>query len=149
MSWDISIQDLPAGVTSVADIPDDFVPQPLGPRADLIARIAKFSPATDFSDVSWGELVTPEFVIEFNMGRAEIVDGMMLHVRGGGEAAAFVDKLLEHLDMRAIDYSEGEFFDLDSATQSFGQWQDFRDRVTGPPEDRPAPTQPKRRWFRR
>lgn len=85
MSWDISIQDLPHGITSVQDIPDDFEPRPLGDRSEIIARIAEFAPSADFSDASWGELVTPEFVIEFNMGRGELVDGMMLHVRGGAK----------------------------------------------------------------
>lgn len=149
MSWDISIQDLPHGITSVQDIPDDFVPRPLGDRSEIIARIAEFAPAADFSDASWGELVTPEFVIEFNMGRGELVDGMMLHVRGGGEAATFVAQLLEHLHLRAIDCSAGDFFDLAAATQSFVGWQVFRDKVTSTPGSEANTAPGKRRWFRR
>jgi hypothetical protein len=30
MSWDIFVQDLPPGIASVADIPDGFVPSPIG-----------------------------------------------------------------------------------------------------------------------
>ena len=29
MSWDIFVQDLSAGIASVADIPDSFVPSPI------------------------------------------------------------------------------------------------------------------------
>lgn len=68
MSWDILIQDVPVGVASVADIPDDFVPASIGLRADLIVAIREIAPTSDFSDPSWGELATSDFVIEFNMG---------------------------------------------------------------------------------
>ena len=44
MSWDVLIQDLPEGVESVADIPDDFCPSTLGRRDALIAAIRAGSP---------------------------------------------------------------------------------------------------------
>ncbi|GAB4010896.1 hypothetical protein [Nocardioides ultimimeridianus] len=54
MSWDISVMDLPSDVASVADMPDDFEPQPLGSRADLITAIREVAPSADFSDPSRG-----------------------------------------------------------------------------------------------
>ncbi len=51
--------DLPRDAASVSDIPDDFEPQPLGNRVDLIDAIREAAPSVDFSDPSWGELVTP------------------------------------------------------------------------------------------
>jgi hypothetical protein len=83
VSWDISIMDLPADAHSVSDIPHDFAPAPLGQRAALIAKILEIAPQADFSDSTWGELSTPDFTIEFNMGRDALVDSLMLHVRGG------------------------------------------------------------------
>ena len=152
MSWDILIQDLPRDIASVADVPDGFRPHPLGLRSDVIAAICDLAPSSDFSDPTWGELVTPEFVIEFNLGSDEIVDSMMLHVRGGGAAPSFVAALLERLDTRAIDCSAGEFFNVKAADQSFADWQAFRDSVLlsegGGSRQGPAPTS-KRRWFRR
>lgn len=49
MSWDILIQDLPH-VRSLEDIPDDFSPQPLGLRAEIIARVKAALPGADFTD---------------------------------------------------------------------------------------------------
>jgi hypothetical protein len=40
--------------------------------------------------------VTPDFVVEVNMGRDEIVDSIMLHVRGVDSAVGFVSDLLAH-----------------------------------------------------
>lgn len=121
--------DLPTEVSSVADIPDDFKPQPLGDRAELIAAIRDVAHSADFSDPSWGELATPDFVIEFNMGSEEVVDSMMLHVRGGGPVVDFIDALLTRLGRRAIDCSEGEFFTSEASGESFGAWQAYRDSV--------------------
>ena len=129
MSWDISIQDIPKDVASVAEIPDTFEPAPLGSRSDLIERIRVVAPSADFTDPSWGELVTPEFTIEFNMGRDEVCDGIMLHVRGGGAASDFVASVLHALDLRAFDCSAGDLFDGRDASVSFARWQEYRDRV--------------------
>jgi hypothetical protein len=138
MSWDISIQDIPRDITSVTDIPDDFQPRPIGPRDALIARICEALPATDFSDPTWGVLVQSEFTIEFNMGKQNICDDFMLHVRGGGSAMATIVRLLEHLQLRGFDCQTGDFFSIDEAEKSFGQWQKFRDQAIGRPDDRPA-----------
>ncbi|MFL6059749.1 MAG: hypothetical protein ACJ72E_00860 [Marmoricola sp.] len=129
MSWDISIMDLPDDVVSVADIPDAFEPQPLGSRDELIAAIRDVAPSADFSDPSWGELATPDFVIEFNMGREEVVNSVMLHVRGAGPVVEFIDALLTHIGRRAIDCSEGEFFTSEAAGESLRTWQAYRDSV--------------------
>lgn len=129
VSWDILIQDLPGDVARLQDIPDDFRPGTLGDRAELISQIIAVAPTADFSDPSWGELVTPEFVIEFSMGREVVTDSVMLHVRGGGEAADFVATLLQHLGRRAVDCSEGEFFAEADGSASFARWQAYRDKV--------------------
>ncbi|RNL77770.1 hypothetical protein [Nocardioides marmorisolisilvae] len=132
MSWDILIQDLPKDVTSVSEIPDNFQPAPLGLRNELIERIRSVAPSVDFTDPSWGQLATPEFSIEFNMGREEMCSGIMLHVRGGDGASDFVAGLLHSLDVRAFDCSAGDFFAVPGALESFARWQEYRDRVLKP-----------------
>lgn len=131
MSWDISIQDFPGDVQRVGNIPDDFQPKPLGARAEVIAKIHQVLPQVDFSNPSWGLLEEADFSIEFNMGDNEICDGFMLHVRGGGSAAAVIARLLEHLRLRGIDCQSGEFFAIAAAQESFREWQAYRDRVVG------------------
>jgi hypothetical protein len=136
MSWDISIQDLPADVKTVADIPEDYQPRPLGRRADLIARIQELLPDVTFSDQSWGMLDRPGFSIEFNMGAEEICDGFMLHVRGGSSAMDTVARLLQHLQFRGFDCQTGDFFSPPVAQESFKQRQSYRNQVIHP-ENRP------------
>ncbi len=131
VSWDILIQDLPRDVSSVSAIPDGFRPEPLGARAGLIRKIREWAPSADFTDPAWGALETADFVIEFNMGDQETCGSIMLHVRGGGQGADFVAGLLRHLDLPAIDCSEGEFFSPSAAAASFQTWQDYRDHVLG------------------
>jgi hypothetical protein len=132
MSWDILIQDLPKDAHCVADIPNDYRPNPLGPRSEMIARIQQVLPGANFSDPSWGILDQAEFSIEFNMGSGEICDSVMLHVRGGGSAAIIVTRLLEQLNLCALDLQAGEFFSPQVAEGSFDQWQAYRDKVIKP-----------------
>jgi hypothetical protein len=128
MSWDISVQDIPVGAVSIADIPDDFSPKVLGNRNDIIARIKEVCPDADFTDPSWGLIDNSEFSIEVNI-RQETVQGFMFHVRGSGEAAKVIDNILRHLNFRGLDCSAGEIFSLEHAEKSFSEWQKYRDQV--------------------
>jgi hypothetical protein len=129
MSWDISVQDLPLDARTVADIPDNFRPGPIGTRDEVIERIKHIFPQVNFSDKSWGMLDEPGLSVEFNMGAESISTGFMMHVRGGGDAAAAVARLLKHLQLRAFDLQTGDFFSLEAAQASFKEWQAYRDRV--------------------
>jgi hypothetical protein len=131
VSWDIFVQDLPAGAKSVADIPEDFVPKSLGPRAELIRKICQVVPDADFSDPSWGLIRAPTFSIEVNIGKEAICDSFAFHVRGGGDGAVgLVAAILSHLGLRAIDAQTGEFFAWgQEALESFRKWKAFRDQV--------------------
>lgn len=131
MSWDVLFQDLPAGIASIAEIPDDFVPGPLGPRSEVIARIRARIPEVDFRDPSWGRLEGPAFSIELNLGEKEVADSLMLHVRGDAEALGAVSVIAEALDRRALDCSEGELIDFDSPDARAGleAWRAYRDGI--------------------
>ena len=91
--------------------------------------MSDLAPQAHFSDPAWGELSTPDFTIEFNMGRDAVVDSLMIHVRGGDSAVDFITALLQHLELRAIDCSTGDFFEPSAAAQSLTAWRLFRDRV--------------------
>src|SRR5579871_5456196 len=131
MSWDIIIMNFPADAKSTSEIPQDYQPKPLGPRQDVINRIHELLSGVDFSDPSWGIFVGVGFSIEFNTGRNEICDSLMLHLRGGGDAVDTVERLLQHLGLRAFDCQTGEFFSRVSAAESFAKWQNHRDRSIG------------------
>lgn len=129
MSWDILIQDLPQTARSVDDISPDFVPQPLGSRAELTKRIRSVVPSVDFSRPEWGVLEADTFSIEFNIGAAEVCDSIMLHVRGSGSVTSTLVRLLSALNLRAIDCQTGDFFQPEESDASFQAWSEYRNRV--------------------
>ena len=129
MSWDIFVMDLPSDAATIEAIPEDFVSRPLGPRADIIAAICTVMPSADFTDPAWGQILTPEFVIEVNLGKDELVGSFALHVRGGEEAVACVAAILDALEVRAVDASSGDFLTRETALESFGRWRRYRGHV--------------------
>lgn len=129
MSWDVFVQDFPAGAERVADIPDDFRPRPLGDRASIIEHIRAAHPAANFEDASWGVLETDAFSIEFNLGEDTLVRSFAMHVRGGVEAADAVAAVLARLGVRAIDSGSGDFFSRATAREAFVRWSTYRDDV--------------------
>ena len=129
MSWDIFVLDLPADAETIEAIPSDFVPRPLGPRAEIIAAIRTVVPDADFTDPTWGQIVTPAFVIEVSLGENELVDSIAFHVRGGEEAVASIAAMLDVLGFRAFDAQVGDIFNPEAALASFRSWRSFRDRA--------------------
>ncbi len=129
MSWDIFVLDLPADAETIEAIPPDFVPRPLGPRSEIIAAICTVVPGANFTDPTWGQIVTPTFVIEVNLGKNELVDSFALHVRGGEEAVACIAAMLDALGFRAFDAQVGDIFTREAALESFRSWRSFRDHA--------------------
>ena len=127
MGWDVVALDLPKNWNRTDELPEGFVIRPLGKRSDLIRKIEERVPAADFHDPSWGQIVTPEFVIEVGMGEDDIVNSIGFHVHGDGSmAVSVIGDVLDHLDLRAIDLSTGEYFSRESALESFEAWRDWK-----------------------
>lgn len=125
MSWDIFIQQFPATARRVADIPDSFIADPIGRRSDVIAKIKAAVPAADFSDPTWGTLVTGDYKIEFGLGDDDPLYGITLHVRGSDTVVPQIARVLDALGLRAIDSWTGEFFDAGVAPQSLARWRSY------------------------
>ena len=66
MSWDLFVQDW-GNFESLDDISNDFEPQSIGKRSEVIDNIKAAEPTIDFSNPSWGILENEQFTIEFNM----------------------------------------------------------------------------------
>src|ERR1700675_523965 len=105
MSWDLFIQDLPAGVNSIQEISPDFRPQPFLARDRIVEVVKELAPSTDFSKPKWWRIETPEFSIEINIGLEDPSNGFALHIRGGEHVVGFVHELLTRLGVRALDPS--------------------------------------------
>jgi len=131
MSWDIFLQEIPPGILSVEDIPDEFEPRTLGTRQEIIARITELVPFANFDDPTWGTIDSPAARLEINLGDEDPVQCIALHVRGGTAPAGFVFDLLSHLKVGALDSATGELFDTAAASESFEEWQNYKRRVVG------------------
>jgi hypothetical protein len=114
MGWDVLFQDLPAGVRTIAEVPEDFRPKMLGRRHELLRRIARALPEVDFSDPAWGVLDGSDFSVEINIGASAVTDAIMLHVHGqGGGAIEAVRRIARAIERPAIDCRDGEILDFD------------------------------------
>lgn len=130
MSWDIYVQDFPANVQAIADIPSDFEPAGVGKTTTIIEKIKAVVPSANFSDPAWGVIEGPDWSIEVNLGEADECSGFALHVRGSDTALGVVAAMLNSLGLRALDSQTGEFFQAPpSALESFHAWRKWRDHV--------------------
>ena len=108
MSHNIFVQNLPPGIRSVDEIPDDFEPGSIGARSEVIGAIKSVVPSADFTDPSWGKIIgLPSYYIEVNLGESEVLDSFAFHVTGGLEAMQIITRILQALNLRALD-SEAE-----------------------------------------
>ncbi len=130
MSWDLIVQDLPAGVDNVDDVPEDYVPKVIGRRSEIIAKIMEVAPMADFSDPSWGVIDSDGFSMEVSMGDEEECEGFALHIRGGDAAIGLAADIIDHLGLRAFDPQSdtGIFRRGPEAEESLRRWRAYRDR---------------------
>jgi hypothetical protein len=68
-----------------------------------------------------GLIQSDTFSIEINIGTAEMVESVMLHVRGGDDSIGLIADILDRLNVEALDMSArdiqtGEMFDRGTAT---------------------------------
>lgn len=125
MSWDVVL------LKEKFDLEDcqGYVPPSLGSRDEVIALLTELFPKFNANDKSWGVLLEDDFSIEFNIGRKETVDSIMLHIRGGGDPVAIVKGIMKALNWQALDVQTTEFIDIDTESDSWGKFQQFRDTV--------------------
>lgn len=129
MSWDVFIQHLPEGVRRVADIPDEYEPDPLGARTALIEKIKRALPDADFSNPVWGKLDREDFKIEIGMTEAETVRRITVHVQQGSAAAVYaVSQIITAVGGRGLDSWTGELFDPRIGPHSLRRWRAYVDQ---------------------
>jgi hypothetical protein len=114
VSRDIVVQDIPLGISDVAEIPDDWRPQPLPfSYAEVVDAIRELAPAVDATDPEWLHIDLPGVDVEVHVTDRSRLDSFALHVRAAdrGAADAFIGRLLQRLGARAFDpASEGGIF---------------------------------------
>ncbi|WNJ18254.1 hypothetical protein [Pontibacter sp. G13] len=128
MSWDLFVQDW-GNARTLEEIPDDFQPQSIGTRSNIIDQIMKIEPTVKFYDKSIGNLENDQFSIEFNMGNEEQLNSFSMHVRGSELSIPCIGNILKQLNLRATDGTSPDFFDTASAIDSLQNWIQFRNNI--------------------
>ena len=130
MSWDIFVQDIPSAAQSIADIPDDFRPSPIGSRSRVLQAIRSAAPFAEFPDDSWARLDAPGVSMQISLGTDDPQESFAFHIYGGDCSAGVVADILFRLNLRALDpASDSRIFDPSHASESLQRWQQYRTHV--------------------
>jgi hypothetical protein len=104
MSIDIVFQDLPLDVDDARDIPDDFLPGPIGSWEEVVAALLAAAPI-DWNGPEWGRIEGERYSIEVSLGTDDPVMGFAFHARGSDLRGVdlIVADVLMALGIRALD----------------------------------------------
>ena len=92
----VTVQGIPAGVTSVHDFPPDWRPEPLPfTRAEIIAAVAEVADDADFSDPGGGRLSRPGVQLEFRIPDGERFKSLLIGF--GTSDRTLVDPILRDI----------------------------------------------------
>jgi hypothetical protein len=129
MSWDVILMHVPPDIESAEDLPEGFT-SILGPRTAVLSILTSLDLGIDLTDPTWGDLDGDGFSIEFNIGKGDPVETIMLHVRGGGGAIAVIQRICEGTSWRALDSTTDTFINFaENPAAGLEQWRVFKDRV--------------------
>ena len=138
MSWDVMVFKFLGGPPHGADSIKEENLRALGPAEDVRQGISALLPGVDWSSPTWGLFDGDGFSIEFNVGSKNLIDNMMLHVRGGGNAIATILSFANPLGWSLFDCSTGEFLDPEQPSQSgWVGFQKYRDKCLQRDHDKP------------
>jgi hypothetical protein len=129
MSWDVLV--LNYGGRAPQEIDEEPIDSvPLGPAAQVRKRIAAHLPGVDWSDPAWGLYEGEDLSIEFNAGKANSLNSIMLHVRGGGDVIPTLLSFATPNGWLLLDMSTTEFIDPENpSAEGWEGFQEYRDRV--------------------
>ncbi len=136
MSWDVCVIKAD-GYCSMNDLPQGFVPAPMGSMDQVKEKLTKAYPTVVWSSPNsdyglWGTYQDKNegHSIEFSLGKNDPVESIMLHLRGGGSVVSKIVELCNENGWKAIDTSAGEFMDLQRpSSKGWEDFQSYRDRM--------------------
>lgn len=128
MSWDIYLAKFP-DIQTVADIPEDFEPLPLGSLVGVRQKLTAALVGLKFDQTGWGVFEHEGGSIEVPLGDSDPVIGLTLFVRGTEATIPHFERVMAALGCRGIDCQSGEFYQRENASQSFAGWAAYRDQV--------------------
>ncbi|MDE6925429.1 MAG: hypothetical protein K2P59_09255 [Acetatifactor sp.] len=107
---------------------DNIIPFKQTEIAGEIKKIsAELGAFYNCDDLSWQNLDSDSWSIEFNIGKETETESVMLHIRGGEPKEVFAI-LIADLNTRLVDGSTGEFI-IPGKPTSFEKWKAYRDQI--------------------
>lgn len=105
VSRDIFVQDIPDDITSVEQIPDEWMPSPLGVTTQAVRdTVIRQVPHANFDDPNLGYVSLSGADIEVSLSDDVPLMSFAFHVRGDRSTAdRFVSEVLASLQLRAFD----------------------------------------------
>ncbi len=143
MSWDVTIEALPAGLARRDELPAAETVPPLGERARLAPRMLVALPGATFAGPRWGLFEGVGFTLEIDLGAGDetAMIGLTVDGHGTGAADAIAALLRELPGARAVDVATGTIFDAGQVAGALAAsrapsgpaaaWAAFRDGVAG------------------
>jgi hypothetical protein len=105
MSRDIFVQDIPASISSVEEIPADWMPEPLPFTPSSVIAAARRHATLDDSDPTWVQVSGAGIDIELNIPDETPFMSFAIHDRSSDRNAgdSFIARVLDDLSARAFD----------------------------------------------
>ena len=129
MSWDVSIHRFVQQYDDISHIPADGGCLSLGTAKSVRDAVSAVFSGTNWTNQAWGVFDGDAGSIEFNLGHADPVDDLMLHVRATEDVVPLILSLCSSNQWRAIDMSSAEFLDKDPFS-GLKSWSEYRARFT-------------------
>ena len=131
MSWDVLLIRTKTNREAMDEIKSENII--LFSQAEIAREIGKIATelgaVCDCQDLSWQNLDSDSWSIEFNVGKNAETESVMLHIRGS-EPKEVLTLLPVDLNAWLIDCSTGEFIRPGEPT-SFERWRASRDQILG------------------
>ncbi len=129
MSWDVLMIRTKTNSEMMDEITiENIIPFKQTEIADEIKKIsAELGAVYNCDDLSWQNLDSDSWSIEFNIGNDTETESVMLHIRGGEPKEVFA-VLIADLNTRLMDCSAGEFISTEKPT-SVESWKGYRDKI--------------------
>ena len=131
MSWDVLLIRTKTNREAMDEIKSENII--LFSQAEIAREIGKIATelgaVCDCQDLSWQNLDSDSWSIEFNVGKNAETESGFLHIRGSEPKEVF-NLLPVDLNARLIDCSTGEFIRPGEPT-SFERWRAYRDQILG------------------
>lgn len=128
MGRELRVQHLPARISAASEIPADFKPMPLGPRADVVAAILRVWPEAGGEDPCRFKIEGPGCAVEVELGPDDPCPGMTLRLDDGKSGPFIVNDLLTELGQRALDpAAKSGLFELpQDGLEGLAEWHKHR-----------------------